>query len=71
MQLWERGLVDLDAPRQRLPVRLRLIPAKAAFRPATGTAPLTHTPGIGEQQGLGDLLRPTLGSEVMIVASPR
>jgi menaquinone-dependent protoporphyrinogen oxidase len=44
MQLWERGLVDLDAPRQRLPVRLRLIPAKAAFRPATGTAPADAHP---------------------------
>jgi hypothetical protein len=46
-------------------------PCSCGSGASSGTAPLTHTPGIGEQQGLGDLLRPTLGSEVMIVASPR
>jgi CubicO group peptidase (beta-lactamase class C family) len=64
MQLWEQGLVDLDAPASDYLRAYRLIPAKAAFRPATLRHLLTHTSGIGELQGLRDLLRPTLGSEV-------
>jgi CubicO group peptidase (beta-lactamase class C family) len=64
MQLWEQGLVDLDAPASDYLRAYRLIPAKAAFRPATLRHLLTHTSGIGELRGLRDLLRPTLGSEV-------
>jgi CubicO group peptidase (beta-lactamase class C family) len=64
MQLWERGVVDLDAPANDYLRAYRLIPAKAGFRPATLRHLLTHTSGIGELRGLTDLLRPTLGSEV-------
>src|SRR4030095_16376349 len=32
MQLWERGLVDLDAPANDYPRAYRLIPARASLR---------------------------------------
>ena len=35
MQLWEEGLVDLDAPANDYLRAFRLVPAKAGFRPAT------------------------------------
>lgn len=70
MQLWERGLVDLDAPANDYLRAYRLIPAKAGFRPVTLRHLLTHTSGIGELRGLTDLLRPTLGSEVKSGAVP-
>jgi CubicO group peptidase (beta-lactamase class C family) len=64
MQLWEQGLVDLDATADGYLRAYRLVPAKAAFRPPTLRHLLTHTSGIGELQRPRDLLRPTLGSEV-------
>ena len=48
MQLWERGLVDLDAPANRYLRSLELVPANRAFRPATLRHLLTHTSGIPE-----------------------
>jgi CubicO group peptidase (beta-lactamase class C family) len=48
MQLWERGLVDLDAPVNRYLRAFRLVPAKPGFRPATLRHLLTHTSGIPE-----------------------
>jgi CubicO group peptidase (beta-lactamase class C family) len=48
MQLWERGLVDLDAPVNRYLRTFRLVPAKPSFRPATLRHLLTHTSGIPE-----------------------
>jgi CubicO group peptidase (beta-lactamase class C family) len=48
MQLWEQGLVDLDAPANDYLSAYRLIPAKASFQPATLRHLLTHTAGIGE-----------------------
>ena len=48
MQLWEQGLVDLDAPANDYLRAYRLIPAKASFRPATVRHLLTHTAGIPE-----------------------
>ena len=45
MQLWEQGLVDLDAPANDYLRSFRLIPAKASFRPATVRHLLTHTAG--------------------------
>ena len=62
MQLWERGLVDLDAPANDYLRSFRLIPAKASFRPATVRHLLTHTAGIGYRRRFSDLLRPALGS---------
>jgi CubicO group peptidase (beta-lactamase class C family) len=74
MQLWERRLIDLDAPANDYLRAYKLIPAKAGFRPATVRHLLTHTAGIpemvppsralmyifGESVKLGEA-RPTLG----------
>jgi CubicO group peptidase (beta-lactamase class C family) len=64
MQLWERGLVDLDAPANDYLRSIRLVPAKASFRPATVRHLLTHTAGIGYWRRLPDLLQPGAGSGV-------
>src|SRR5512133_1269737 len=48
MQLWERGLVDLDAPANDYLRAYQLVPAEAGFRPATVRHLLTHTAGIPE-----------------------
>jgi CubicO group peptidase (beta-lactamase class C family) len=64
MQLWEQGLVDLDAPANDYLRALRLIPAKASFRPATVRHLLTHTAGVGYWRRLSDLLHPGVGSGV-------
>jgi CubicO group peptidase (beta-lactamase class C family) len=48
MQLWERGLVDLDAPANDYLRAYRLVPAKASWRPATVRQLLTHTAGVPE-----------------------
>lgn len=61
MQLWERGLVDLDAPAGDYLRAYRLVPAKASFRAATVRHLLTHTAGIPAVRSLADVFRPTLG----------
>jgi CubicO group peptidase (beta-lactamase class C family) len=48
MQLWERGLVDLDGPANDYLRAYRLIPAHPSWRPATVRQLLTHTAGIPE-----------------------
>ena len=48
MQLWERGLVDLDTPANDYLRAFRLVPAKAGWRPATVRHLLTHTAGVPE-----------------------
>ncbi len=48
MQLWEQGLIDLNAPANDYLRAYKLIPAKASFRPATVWHLLTHTAGIRE-----------------------
>jgi CubicO group peptidase (beta-lactamase class C family) len=62
MQLWEQGLLDLDAPAKDYLRSFRLIPAEASFRPVTVRHLLTHTAGIGYWRRLSDLLRPGVGS---------
>jgi CubicO group peptidase (beta-lactamase class C family) len=62
MQLWEQGLVDLDAPANEYLRTFRLIPARASFRPATVRHLLTHTAGIGYWRWPSDLLQPGVGS---------
>jgi CubicO group peptidase (beta-lactamase class C family) len=57
MQLWEQGLLDLDAPANDYLRTYRLIPAKASFRPATVRHLLTHTAGIREVLHPSGLLR--------------
>ncbi|MGE5836677.1 MAG: serine hydrolase domain-containing protein, partial [Acidobacteriota bacterium] len=46
MQLWERGVIELDAPADEYLRAYRLIPAKATHRPATIRHLLTHTAGL-------------------------
>jgi len=48
LQLWERGLVDLDAPANDYLRAYRLMPAKESWRPATVRHLLTHTAGVPE-----------------------
>ena len=62
MQLWEQGLVDLDAPANDYLRTFRLVPAKPSLSPATVRHLLTHTAGIGYWRRLSDLLRPGVGS---------
>jgi CubicO group peptidase (beta-lactamase class C family) len=57
LQLWEQGLVDLDAPANHYLRAYRLVPAKAGFRPVTVRHLLTHTAGIREVLHPSGLLR--------------
>ena len=61
MQLWEEGLVDLDAPANDYLRAYQLVPAKAGFPPATVRHLLTHTAGIPEVVHLSDLFHPGWG----------
>jgi CubicO group peptidase (beta-lactamase class C family) len=61
MQLWEHGLVDLDAPANDYLRAYKLVPAKASFRPATVRHLLTHTAGVPEVVHVSDLLHPGWG----------
>lgn len=61
MQLWERGLVELDAPANEYLRAFRLISADAAFRPTTVRHLLTHTAGIPDVLRAADLLHPSWG----------
>lgn len=64
MQLWEQGLVDLDAPANDYLRAFRLVPVNPGLQPATLRHLLTHTAGIGYWRRFSDLLRPGLGSGV-------
>ncbi len=64
MQLWEQGLVDLDAPVSDYLRAFRLVPASPRLGPVTLRHLLTHTAGIGYWPRPRDLLRPGLGSGV-------
>ena len=48
MQLWEQGLIDLDAPANDYLRAFRMVPAKPSWRPATVRHLLTHTAGVPE-----------------------
>jgi CubicO group peptidase (beta-lactamase class C family) len=69
MQLWEQGLVELDAPANDYLRAYRLIPAKASLRPATVRHLLTHTSGIAEVLHPSGLLKPIFG-EIVKVGQP-
>ena len=62
MQLWEQGLIDLDAPVAEYLRSFRLVPARADLPPVTPRHLLTHTAGLGYWRRRGDLLRPGVGS---------
>src|SRR6266508_3605172 len=61
MQLWEQGLVDLDAPANDYLRAYKLVPAEPSFRPAILRHLLTHTAGIPEVVYAADLLHPSWG----------
>ncbi len=64
MQLWERGLVDLDAPANAYLRAYRLVPARPEFGHATLRHLLTHTSGVSEIVRPAQLLRPDFGESV-------
>ncbi|WP_324198345.1 serine hydrolase domain-containing protein [Nocardia beijingensis] len=64
MQLWERGLIDLDAPADTYLRSYRLVPDDARFGPVTVRHLLTHTSGIGETAHPRRVLRPDSGESV-------
>jgi len=64
LQLWEQGLIDLDAPANDYLRAYRLIPAKAAHRPATVRQLLTHTAGLPELLYPWRAYTPILGQTV-------
>jgi CubicO group peptidase (beta-lactamase class C family) len=66
MQLWEQGLVDLDAPANNYLRAYRLIPARASFRPATVRHLLTHTAGVPEVRYPSDLFKRLFGETVKL-----
>jgi CubicO group peptidase (beta-lactamase class C family) len=61
MQLWEDGLLDLDAPANDYLHTFRLVSTKT-MQPATVRHLLTHTAGVGYFRRLSDLLHPGVGS---------
>ncbi len=60
MQLWEAGRVDLDAPADAYLRAYRLARERTGWRPATLRHFLTHTSGIPEVRGVGDLTHASL-----------
>jgi CubicO group peptidase (beta-lactamase class C family) len=64
LQLWEQGLVDLDAPANDYLRAYRLIPAKATHRPATLRQLLTHTAGLPQMVHPWRAYKPILGETV-------
>lgn len=64
MQLWEQGLLDLDAPANDHLRAYKLVPAKATHRPATVRHLLTYTAGLPQAVYLSHALKPTLGEMV-------
>jgi CubicO group peptidase (beta-lactamase class C family) len=64
MQLWEQGLVDLDAPANDYLQSYQLQPAQEQWRPATVRHLLTHTAGIPEVAHPSGVMRPEFGESV-------
>ncbi|HEX6129046.1 MAG TPA: serine hydrolase domain-containing protein [Candidatus Limnocylindria bacterium] len=60
-QLWQRGLVDLDAPANDYLRAYRLVTVRPDHRPVTIRHLLTHSSGIPEVISLSDLLHPSWG----------
>jgi CubicO group peptidase (beta-lactamase class C family) len=68
MQLWEQGLVELDAPANEVLKAYRLIPARDSGRPATVRHLLTHTAGIPELVRATDLFKADWGDSLALDA---
>jgi CubicO group peptidase (beta-lactamase class C family) len=64
MQLWEQGLLDLDAPAGDYLRAYRLVPAKAAHRPPTVRHLLTYTAGLPQVVYLSRVFKPIAGETV-------
>jgi len=64
LQLWEQGLVDLDAPANEYLRAYRLLPAKAGHPPATVRQLLTHTAGLPQLVHPWRAYTPNLGETV-------
>jgi CubicO group peptidase (beta-lactamase class C family) len=64
MQLWEQGLLDLDAPASDYLRAYKLVPAKATHRPATVRHLLTYTAGLPQAVYLSRAFKPTAGEMV-------
>ncbi|WP_245673056.1 serine hydrolase domain-containing protein [Nocardia lijiangensis] len=64
MQLWERGLIDLDGPASDYLRAYRLAPTDPRFGPVTIRHLLTHTSGIGETAHPLRVLGPNFGESV-------
>jgi CubicO group peptidase (beta-lactamase class C family) len=64
MQLWEQGLIDLDAPVGEYLRAYRLVPANVGWRPATVRHLLTHTAGLPEVRDPRGALQPDFGESV-------
>lgn len=64
VQLWERGLVDLDAPANDYLRSYQLIAPDRAWRPATVRHLLTHTAGLPELAHPWEMFSPTFGEGV-------
>ncbi|MEU1999401.1 serine hydrolase domain-containing protein [Nocardia gamkensis] len=64
MQLWETGVIDLDAPASDYLRAYRLVPADPRFGPVTVRHLLTHTSGIGETAHPRRVLAPDFGESV-------
>jgi CubicO group peptidase (beta-lactamase class C family) len=64
MQLWEQGLVDLDAAANDYLNAYELIPAHPTHRPATVRHLLTYTAGLPQCVHLSRAFKPTLGEMV-------
>jgi CubicO group peptidase (beta-lactamase class C family) len=60
MQLWEQGHLDLDAPAADYLRAYKLVPIGAGWRLASLRHLLTHTAGIPEIRGVGDLIHASL-----------
>ncbi|WP_245664071.1 serine hydrolase domain-containing protein [Nocardia arthritidis] len=64
MQLWERGVIDLDAPASAYLRAYRLVPTDPRFGPVTVRHLLTHTSGVGETAHPRRVLQPDFGESV-------
>ncbi|WP_280313129.1 serine hydrolase domain-containing protein [Nocardia abscessus] len=64
MQLWERGLIDMDAPTSHYLRAYHLVPTDPNFGPVTVRHLLTHTSGIGETAHPRRVLGPDFGESV-------
>lgn len=70
MQLWEQGLLDLDAPANDCLRAFQLVPAKPGWRPATVRHLLTHTAGVPEWLHPLDMVKSGWFAETFALEEP-